>query len=44
MSAFTGFKEFASRMVEARRRRSTRRIIESLPANLRKDIGWPYSQ
>ena len=43
MSAFTGFKEFASRVAEARRRRTTRRIIESLPAHLRKDIGWPYS-
>lgn len=43
MSAFTGFREFASRVAEGRRRRTTQRIIELLPAHLRKDIGWPYS-
>ena len=44
MSAFNGLKEFASRVAEARRRRATRRIVESLPAHLRKDIGWPHSR
>ena len=43
MGAFTGLREFASRMAEARRKRVTRRAVEALPAHLRKDIGWPYS-
>jgi hypothetical protein len=41
MGAFTGLKELAGRVAEARRRRVTRRVVESLPAHLRKDIGWP---
>jgi hypothetical protein len=44
MSAFVSIREFASRVAESRRRKATRRVIESLPAHLRKDIGWPYSQ
>ncbi|HET7718117.1 MAG TPA: DUF1127 domain-containing protein, partial [Bauldia sp.] len=43
MNAFTGIKEFASRVAEARRRRATQRVLDSLPAHLRKDIGWPYN-
>jgi hypothetical protein len=43
MGAFNGIREFTSRIAEARRRRVTRRVVESLPAHLRKDIGWPYS-
>jgi hypothetical protein len=41
MGAFSGLREFASRVAEARRRRVTQRVVESLPAHLRKDIGWP---
>lgn len=41
MGAFTGLREFASRVAEARRRRVTRRAVEQLSAHLRKDIGWP---
>jgi uncharacterized protein YjiS (DUF1127 family) len=44
MSAFLGLKEFATRVAEARRRRATRRVLDSLPAHLRKDIGWPVEQ
>jgi len=40
MGAFSGLKEFAGRIAEARRRRVTRRAVEQLPAHLRKDIGW----
>jgi hypothetical protein len=43
MGAFTGIREFAGRIAEARRRRVTRRAVEALPAHLRKDIGWPHS-
>jgi hypothetical protein len=41
MGAFNGLREFASRVAEARRRRVTRRVVDALPAHLRKDIGWP---
>ncbi len=43
MGAFNGLKEIAGRIAEARRRRVTRRAVESLPAHLRKDIGWPHA-
>jgi hypothetical protein len=42
MGAFS-LKEIAGRIAEARRRRVTRRAVESLPAHLRKDIGWPHA-
>jgi len=43
MGAFNGLKEFAGRVAEGRRRRATRRAVDSLPAHLRRDIGWPYT-
>ncbi len=44
MGAFNDIREFAGRIAERRRRRATRRAIESLPAHIRKDIGWPLSR
>ena len=44
MGAFNDIREFAGRIAERRRRRRTQREIESLPAYLRKDIGWPASR
>ena len=44
MGAFTGIREFAERIAEARRRRVTQRAIEGLSAHLRKDIGWPNAR
>jgi hypothetical protein len=39
MTRFTRIREIAGRFGEARRRRHTRRIVESLPLERRKDIG-----
>ena len=44
MGAFNDIREFAGRIAERRRRRITERMIEALPAHLRKDIGWPHSR
>ena len=44
MSTLSGIRSIAhaafSRMVEARRRRESIRLIESLPPHIRKDIGY----
>ena len=40
MTAFSMIRTAASRVSEARRRRHTRRIVEALPMDIQKDIGW----
>jgi hypothetical protein len=43
--AYVGLIAYAVRVADnwrrGRDRRRTRRIIEGLPASIRKDIGWP---
>jgi hypothetical protein len=40
MSPLSTIRTVASQLGEARRRRHTRRVIEALPENIRRDIGW----
>jgi hypothetical protein len=34
---------FAERVIESWNRRKTERMLEGLPVDIRKDIGWPTS-
>jgi len=40
MFGFERIREMAGKVAEARRRRHTQRVVESLPPEIRKDIGW----
>ena len=40
MVGFSRIRTLAGKIGEARRQRHTRRVVESLPAQIRKDIGW----
>jgi Domain of unknown function (DUF1127) len=41
MSTLSKIRTLAAKVGDARRRRRTRRAVESLPPHIRKDIGWP---
>lgn len=41
MSLYSSFQRIASEWAAARRMAETERMIGSLSADLRKDIGWP---
>lgn len=40
MVDFQRIRRIAEKVGEARRRRYTRRVVQSLPSSIRKDIGW----
>ena len=41
-SSFLGtFRQYAGKLKTMRNEARTRRMLDSLPAELRKDIGWP---
>ena len=40
MVGFERIRDMAERVNEARRRRHTPRLVEALPPEIRKDIGW----
>jgi hypothetical protein len=44
MSVYSALSHLAAEWRSAREEARTRRIIESLPADVQKDIGWPDSQ
>jgi hypothetical protein len=41
MSVYSVLSHLAAEWREAREQARTRRIIDSLPAEVQKDIGWP---
>lgn len=43
MSMFDNLARFAATQMRARARRRTARIIEQLPEDVQKDIGWRWS-
>ena len=44
MSLYTSIHRYASDWVRARRAAYTARVVGDLPADIRKDIGWPVEQ
>lgn len=40
---FKGFARFASTQFKARNRRLTAEMLDALPAEVQKDIGWKWS-
>ena len=43
MSIFDGLMRFAEGQLEARAARRTREMLNALPENIQKDIGWRWA-
>jgi hypothetical protein len=44
MSMFTNFRRYVARQRDMRARIRTAMYVANLPADMRKDIGWPDSE